>query len=148
LTLSEAFSIIVLGSSGDYAGKNFFVEGILMDISKCAHYLKAKEKRKIWEREKIRRKAMAKLSLLNKILSNFSQVKKAYIFGSIIKEGKFRENSDIDIALEGKVKEDYFLIWSELEEKLNEGVDLRILDSGVTSQIIKKEGKLIYERRN
>ncbi len=119
-----------------------------MDISKCANYLKDKEKRKIWEREKIRRKAMAKLSLLNKILNNFCEVKKAYIFGSIIKEGKFRENSDIDIALEGKVKEDYFLIWSELEEKLNEGVDLRILDSGVTSQIIKKEGKLIYERRN
>jgi len=60
----------------------------------------------------------------------------------------FREDSDIDIALEGKVKEDYFLIWSELEEELNEGVDLRILNSGVTSQIIKKEGKLIYERGN
>jgi len=119
-----------------------------MDISKCANYLKEKEKRRLWEREKIRRKAIAKLSLLNQILSNFPQVKKAYIFGSIIKEGKFRENSDIDIALEGRVKEDYFLIWSELEEKLNEGVDLRILDSGVTSQIIKKEGKLIYERRN
>jgi len=60
----------------------------------------------------------------------------------------FREDSDIDIALEGKVKEDYFLIWSELEEELNEGVDSRILNSGVTSQIIKKEGKLIYERGN
>ena len=119
-----------------------------MDISKCANYLKDKEKRRLWEREKIRRKAIAKLSLLNDILSNFPQVKKAYIFGSIVKEGKFREKSDIDIALEGKVKEDYFLIWSELEEELNEGVDLRILDSGVTSQIIKKEGKLIYERRN
>lgn len=119
-----------------------------MDISKCANYLKEKKERRIWEREKIRRKAMAKLSLLNEILSNFPEVKKAYIFGSIIKEGKFRENSDIDIALEGKVKEDYFLIWSELEEKLNKGVDLRILDSGVTSQIIKKEGKLIYERGN
>ena len=119
-----------------------------MDISKCANYLKEKEKRRLWEKEKIRRKAMAKLSLLNKILSNFSEVKKAYIFGLIIKEGKFRENSDIDIALEGKVKEDYFLIWSELEEKLNKEVDLRILNSGVTSQIIKKEGKLIYERKN
>jgi len=119
-----------------------------MDISKCANYLKEKEKRRLWEREKVRRKAMAKLSLLSEILSNFPEVKKAYIFGSIIKEGKFREDSDIDIALEGKVREDYFLIWSELEEELNEGVDLRILNSGVTSQIIKKEGKLIYERRN
>lgn len=119
-----------------------------MDINKCANYLKEKEKRRIREGEKIRRKAMAKLSLLNQILSNFPEVKKAYIFGSIIKKGKFREDSDIDIALEGKVKEDYFLIWSELEEKLNEGLDLRILDSGVTSQIIKKEGKLIYERGN
>lgn len=119
-----------------------------MDISKCANYLKEKKERRIREGEKIRRKAMAKLSLLNQILSNFPEVKKAYIFGSIMKEGKFREDSDIDIALEGKVKEDYFLIWSELEEKLNEGLDLRILDSGVTSQIIKKEGKLIYERGN
>jgi len=97
---------------------------------------------------KIRREAMAKLSQLSEVLNNFSQVRKAYIFGSVVKEGKFRENSDIDIALEGKVKEDYFLIWSELEEKLNKEVDLRILNSGVTSQIIKKEGKLIYERKN
>lgn len=119
-----------------------------MDISKCANYLKEKEKRRLWEREKIRRKAIAKLSLRNEILSNFAEVKKVYIFGSIVKEGKFRENSDIDIALKGKVKEDYFLIWSELEEELNEGVDLRILNSGVTSQIIKKEGKSIYERGN
>ncbi|RLE07785.1 nucleotidyltransferase domain-containing protein [Candidatus Aerophobetes bacterium] len=119
-----------------------------IDISECARYLKDKEERRILERENLRRKVMRKLSLLSEVLNNFPGVKKAYIFGSILKKGRFGENSDIDIALEGNVKRDYFLIWGKLEEKLGERVDLRILENNSTSQIIKREGKLVYEREN
>jgi predicted nucleotidyltransferase len=119
-----------------------------IDISKCARHLKDKEERRIWEKENLRRKVITKLSLLSEVLNDFPKVRKAYIFGSILKKGRFGENSDIDIALEGDVKEDYFPIWGKLEEKLGERVDLRILENNSTSQIIKREGKLVYERGN
>ncbi len=50
-------------------------------------------------------------------------VKRVYLFGSILKEGEFYEFSDIDIAVEG-LEEAYFRTCAEVEEVVGVGIDI------------------------
>jgi predicted nucleotidyltransferase len=62
------------------------------------------------------------------IIAGYPAVKTAYLFGSILRPGAFRSDSDIEIAVEGGSAEDYFALWHALEEALpNWFIDLRDL---------------------
>lgn len=56
------------------------------------------------------------------------RVRKVYLAGSILQEGKYFAFSDLDIAVEG-LEEDYFVTLVELEELLDRNVDLIELES-------------------
>ena len=65
-----------------------------------------------------------------------------YIFGSLI-EGTFTEESDIDLAVIGLPKENFFTAYGQLLEQLNRGVDLIGLDyDNDFSKRIKQTRKL------
>lgn len=52
-------------------------------------------------------------------------VEEIYLFGSILRENMFGENSDIDIAIKGLNSETRFCsLWSQLDEIPNRNVDL------------------------
>jgi len=70
--------------------------------------------------------------------------KEIYIFGSLV-DGKYTNNSDIDIAIVGLKEDIYFKIYGELLEKLQNKFDLIGLDyNNDFSKIIKETGK--FER--
>ncbi|MDZ7343447.1 MAG: nucleotidyltransferase domain-containing protein [candidate division KSB1 bacterium] len=49
---------------------------------------------------------------------------RAYLFGSITQKGRFRKNSDIDIAVAGLSDEKYFAFIAEFSERLGREIDV------------------------
>ena len=64
----------------------------------------------------------------------------AYLFGSLILEGRFRQNSDIDIAVLGLKKYDYYKFIGEISDLLNRRVDVVLLEECAFAHFIKKKG--------
>ncbi len=69
-------------------------------------------------------------------------INKAYIFGSVTQEGKFHQNSDVDIAIENIYPEKYCLAISLLSSYLEKDVDLIRLDQCHFSERIRQKGIL------
>ena len=63
-----------------------------------------------------------------------------YLFGSIVLEGRFRQNSDIDIAVLGLKKFDYYKFIGEISDLLNKRVDVVLLEECHFAQFIKEKG--------
>jgi predicted nucleotidyltransferase len=100
-------------------------------------------------REELRQRALCAVQdRALAVLTACSSVRRAYLFGSIIRQGAFGPDSDIDIALEGTTAADYFAVWRDLERALPEwAVDVReIADSSPFADLIHEIGMLIYER--
>ena len=64
----------------------------------------------------------------------------AYIFGSVVLEGKFNSNSDIDIALQGLNSLDYYAFIGEISDLLNKRVDVVLLEENHFADSIRKKG--------
>ena len=64
----------------------------------------------------------------------------AYLFGSLVLEGKFGRNSDIDIALQGLNKYDYYEFIGEISDLLNKRVDVVLLEECRFAHFIKEKG--------
>ena len=64
----------------------------------------------------------------------------AYLFGSIIQEGRFRQKSDIDIALLGLKKYDYYKFVGEISDLLNKRVDVVLLEECYFAHFIIEKG--------
>jgi len=52
----------------------------------------------------------------------------AYIFGSVASTGKYHSGSDVDIALSGLNKFDYYAFVGDISELLNKQVDVVLLE--------------------
>jgi predicted nucleotidyltransferase len=80
-------------------------------------------------------------------VAKYRAVKSVYLFGSILRSGAFRPDSDIHIAIEGGSAEDYFALWRDLEEALPDWlIDIRDLppDTRFTEQV-RQRGEKIYD---
>lgn len=116
-----------------------------------------KEYKKYWDglayrekikREKLRKEALKASERLKKILTEEFQVKKVVLFGSILEEGCFDEFSDIDIAVEGLPKDEYFSALAKLMAETSFDIDLKPIEdlSYLLKQRIEK-GRILYEKR-
>jgi len=90
----------------------------------------------IWEEKILKEKEERELKrkkLLEEIVPKIKEyfkdkrVEKVYIFGSILEEYCFYDSSDVDIAVEG-LKENYFRIFSDLEDIVGRNIDLLELE--------------------
>ncbi len=95
--------------------------------------------RRYFERERKRREII-QLTLL-KLRDYFKDkdVKRVYIVGSLLREGKFYDFSDIDIAVEG-LKEDYFRTCAEIEDMVDRNIDLIEIEKCKFFDSIKQHG--------
>lgn len=64
----------------------------------------------------------------------------AYIFGSITRTGKYHPGSDVDIALSGLNKFDYYAFVGDISELLNKQVDVVLLEECSFSRSILEKG--------
>ena len=91
-------------------------------------------------REKLR---IAALQRVQKTLSSLEKKyywDEAYLFGSIIQEGRYGRNSDIDIAVLGLRKHDYYEFIGEISGLLNKRVDVVLLEECHFAHFIKEKG--------
>lgn len=99
-------------------------------------------------REKMRKDAMNVAGKLKDILVKEFSAEKVVLFGSVLKEGRFEEGSDIDIAVKGLDKKVYFKALARLMMESPFEIDLKPLESVslLLNQRIKG-GKVLYEKR-
>ena len=76
------------------------------------------------EREKIRREVLREIDEALEILAMRYSWNDLYLFGSIIRTGRFTQSSDIDIAVRGLKKLDYFAFVGDISAILNRSVDV------------------------
>lgn len=66
----------------------------------------------------------------------------AYVFGSLIRPGRFREDSDVDVAVQGVNPEAFFEVMSLLSAALERPVDLVDLSECHFARRIRERGIL------
>jgi predicted nucleotidyltransferase/plasmid maintenance system antidote protein VapI len=91
------------------------------------------------------------LKELNTVLSKFTSIKKAWIFGSFARQDD-TPGSDIDVAIEADKSFGYFELADlqhEAEKVINRKVDVGFMDSFKPSiyEHIKSDLQLVYEKR-
>jgi len=107
------------------------------------------------EKERERRQALAaearaEAQRLGHLLTQEFGAKKVYLFGSLVREDRFYERSDIDLAAEGIEPSQFFKAAAALDRACDyryqiDLVDLKTARDGV-KQLILTEGVLLCDR--
>ena len=103
------------------------------------HWLKSVLKKQA-DQEKMRIAALQQVEEALSCLQKKYRWDEAYLFGSIVLAGRFRRNSDIDIAVSGLEKFDYYEFIGEISDLLNKRVDVVLLEECHFEQFIKEKG--------
>jgi len=102
-----------------------------------------------WHKSIIKRQAdqeemrIALIEQINRVLSKLEKKyywNEAYLFGSVAQKGKFRRNSDIDIAVSGLNSLEHYAFTGEISELLDKRVDVVLLEECRFAKSIKKKG--------
>jgi uncharacterized protein len=100
------------------------------------------------DREKIRKRILQDVEKTLQLLMEKYTWKEIYLFGSIVQEGRFKPNSDVDIAVLGLNKFDYYTFIGEASEILNRRVDvIRLEECHFSNSIVKKGLKWIHKKK-
>lgn len=120
------------------------------DVTACRAHLRARQERQLRAREQRRQAALRALRIAAcSILPRFPIVRRAYLFGSVLRPGALRSTSDIDVAIEGRLDaQEYFALWRELERAAPDWlIDLVELDRDLRfAALVRERGELIYGR--
>lgn len=106
--------------------------------------LEESQKRKEWGRSR----ALQEAKRLSTLLSQHFSFERLYLFGSAIREGRFKRYSDLDLAIQGLAKGLFLKAYALLIKKSDFPIDLKpweLLDEQ-TRQRIKTEAMVLYER--
>lgn len=92
---------------------------MITDIQTYRRSFQARLKQSLEQREIRRKKALKEIkTVVPALLPQYPAIKTVYLFGSVLRFGRFQINSDIDVAIEGGTAEDYFAFWRDLQEAL------------------------------
>lgn len=119
-----------------------------MDIEVARQYYYEREMRRRAQREAERQRWLQRVrEAVACIASRYSGVRQVYVFGSLVQPGRFRSDSDIDVAVECDTLETESAFWRALERELERDVDVRPL-SGTIAEAVANEGELVYGRQD
>jgi predicted nucleotidyltransferase len=101
------------------------------------------------ENEKIRKQVLAAVTeILSELASKYG-FSQAYIFGSTVKKGKFRPESDVDIALFNLSNQHFFSLMAEMSQRLERDVDIYQIEKMDERLRRKVEGQgLLWNKRD
>ena len=119
-----------------------------MDIEVARQYYYEREMRRRARREAERQRWLQRVrEAVACIALRYSGVRQVYVFGSLVQPGRFRSDSDIDVAVECDTLETESAFWRALERELERDVDVRPL-SGAIAEAVANEGELVYGRQD
>ncbi len=123
-----------------------------IDVAASRAYLRARWDARVQQQKKRQQVVVRALrTAATTVFPRFPQVRRAYLFGSLLNPGEMRPDSDVDVAIEGNLAaQAYFALWRELEHALRDvaiELDLVTLDQDIQfADQIRVQGDLIYER--
>jgi len=121
-----------------------------VDVAESRAYLAARAAATHAAREQRRVAALTAARVAAQaVLPRFPAVRRAYLFGSVVRPGAMRATSDVDIALDAALDaETYFAVWRALERAAGPW-ELDVIELGPELHFaarVRAEGELIYER--
>jgi predicted nucleotidyltransferase len=107
----------------------------------------ARRERELREQREALRQAVLERAreAIRRSAPSFPAIQAVYLFGSILKPGRFRPDSDVDVAIDCDDLKTETPFWSALEDALERNVDLRPR-VGPVAQAVEDYGELSYER--
>ena len=107
----------------------------------------ARRERELREQREALRQAVLERAreAIRRSAPRFPAIHAVYLFGSILKPGRFRPDSDVDVAIDCDDLKAETPFWSALEDALERNVDLRPR-VGPVAQAVEDYGELSYER--
>ena len=119
-----------------------------IDISAAKQYYYERRARKEAQREAERQQWLQQVrDVVPRLTLRYPGVRRVYLFGSLLQPGRFRPDSDIDLAIECDTVATESRFWRALERELKRDVDLRPL-AGVIGTVVLNQGEQIYGRQN
>jgi predicted nucleotidyltransferase len=98
------------------------------------------------ERERLRLEVLEKArEAVRREASRFPAIRTVHLFGSLLRPGRFRSDSDVDLAIDCDDVEVETPFWRTLEDALRRDVDLRPR-IGAIAQAVEQGGEILYER--
>ena len=75
------------------------------------------------------------------------RVSRVFLFGSVIKDGAFNGKSDLDIAVVGLDKSDFYKALADISQLTEFNIDLKPLEdcSEIFQQRVEEQGEVVYE---
>jgi len=102
--------------------------------------LEQMERERLEKRERSRQEARQRLL---EVLRQTIPGKRVFVFGSLLRPGKFTPQSDIDLALESEPRDmSIYQLIALLSERMGRAVDVLLLDECRFKNKILKEGEL------
>ena len=120
----------------------------MVDIEAARRYYYERETRRRAQREAGRHLWLQRVrEAVLRLTPHYTGVQRIYLFGSLVQPGRFRPDSDIDVAVECDTVETESAFWQALEQNLKRNVDVRPL-VGVIAELVITNGELVYERQD
>jgi len=118
----------------------------LADIEVVRQHYYTREAQRRAQREAERRQWLERVrEAVPCIAQRHPAVRRVFLYGSLTQEGRFRPDSDIDLAVECDSLEAESPFWRDLERELQRDVDVRPLE-GVIAEIVRDTGEQLYGR--
>ena len=109
-------------------------------------WIRARE-RKGREREALRLKVLGRLDQALSALVEKYQWTECYLFGSVVSPGRFGPESDVDIAVCGLAKQDFYRFVGDISSVLERDVDVVVLEESRIAETIRRRGKPWSQRK-
>jgi predicted nucleotidyltransferase len=117
-------------------------------IEAARQYHRERDAKRRAEREAYRQQWLEQArAAVRQIAPGFSSLRRAWLFGSIVQPGRFRPDSDIDVAVECSDLEQESEFWRAMERELRRTVDVRPYVEGIV-RAVAWSSELVYERES
>jgi predicted nucleotidyltransferase len=120
----------------------------MADIGAARQYYYERERQRRAQREAERQQWLRRVrEAILQLAQRYPGVRRVYLFGSLVQPGRFRPDSDIDIAVECDTVETESIFWRALERELKRDVDVRPL-VGAIVETVADSGEQVDERQD
>ncbi|MEW6447349.1 MAG: nucleotidyltransferase domain-containing protein [Bacillota bacterium] len=121
---------------------------IPVEVAQVRQFLLTREEKRRRAKELARQRVVAQLKEALEAVAPLFPVERVYLYGSIL-TGRWRPDSDLDLAVEGDLSpEDFFRLWGELDKRLEQEIDLREIAKLPFRERVQRKGVVLYERKN
>jgi predicted nucleotidyltransferase len=119
-----------------------------LDLDAIRRYHREREQKRRAQREANRLGWLERTrAAIRQIAPQHPAIQRVYLFGSIVQTGRFRPDSDIDVAVECTDLAVESELWRALEHELDHDVDVRPWEEPIISAV-KTYGEQVYERED